>query len=74
MALEKCTPQNGALSFLPGSHRTVPIAKRFVRLPTGGTGFERLVSQESEAKAIEAAKGEYKMVECEPGVLLSKSA
>ncbi|CAE6385472.1 unnamed protein product [Rhizoctonia solani] len=38
-ALEPCTEFNGALSFLPGSHRTTPINKRFVRLPQGGTGF-----------------------------------
>jgi|ERR1700679_1795069 phytanoyl-CoA hydroxylase len=67
IALEKCTPQNGALSFLPGSHKTTPIAKRFVRLPGGGTGFERLISPQDEAKAGESRKGEYIMAECEPG-------
>ncbi|KAI9461227.1 phytanoyl-CoA dioxygenase [Lactarius psammicola] len=43
IALEKCTSENGALSFLPGSHRTASIVKRFVRLPSGGTGFEQLL-------------------------------
>ncbi|PAV18632.1 phytanoyl- dioxygenase [Pyrrhoderma noxium] len=42
-ALEKCTSENGALSFLPGSHKTAPITKRFIRLPQGGTGFEELI-------------------------------
>lgn len=41
-ALESCTESNGALSFLPGSHRHNPISKRFVRLPEGGTGFEEI--------------------------------
>ncbi|KAH7927493.1 phytanoyl-CoA dioxygenase [Leucogyrophana mollusca] len=42
IALEKCTHLNGALSFLPGSHLTTPITKRFVRTTGGGTGFEHL--------------------------------
>jgi ectoine hydroxylase-related dioxygenase (phytanoyl-CoA dioxygenase family) len=67
--LEKCTPQNGALSFLPGSHNTAPISKRFVRLPGGGTGFERLLPLEAEVKASGESKGEYLMVECAPGAL-----
>ncbi|QRV96603.1 phytanoyl-CoA dioxygenase [Ceratobasidium sp. AG-Ba] len=41
-ALEQCTESNGALSFLPGSHRHTPINKRFVRMPEGGTGFEEI--------------------------------
>ncbi|KAF7983775.1 hypothetical protein HWV62_18982 [Athelia sp. TMB] len=70
IALEKCTPQNGALSFLPGSHKTMPIVKRFVRLPGGNTGFERLLSPEEEQKALDECKGEYMMEECEPGDLV----
>ena len=69
IALEHCTAQNGALSFLPSSHNTALISKRFVRLPGGGTGFERLLSPEAEAKASEESKGEYLMVECAPGLL-----
>ncbi|KAG8891599.1 hypothetical protein FRB99_003458, partial [Tulasnella sp. 403] len=42
-ALEDCTPENGALSFLPGSHLTYPIKSRFVRLKEGGTGVEQLL-------------------------------
>ncbi|TFK44201.1 phytanoyl-CoA dioxygenase [Crucibulum laeve] len=73
IALEKCTSTNGALSFLPGSHITSPITKRFVRLPTGGTGFESLVGEEEEErirKESERRKGEYILEECEPGTLV----
>jgi len=70
IALEKCTPHNGALSFLPGSHKTAPIAKRFVRVPGGGTGFERLLSPQAEAEANAASKDEYLIVECAPGDLV----
>ncbi|KAI5814780.1 hypothetical protein BZA77DRAFT_371332, partial [Pyronema omphalodes] len=41
-ALEDCTSSNGCLSFAPGSHKRVPIKKRFLRLPEGGTTFEDL--------------------------------
>ncbi|TFY66842.1 hypothetical protein EVG20_g4252 [Dentipellis fragilis] len=67
-ALEKCTPENGALSFLPGSHLTTPIAKRFVRLPSGGTGFEELVPPEEVAAATPS--GKYILAECGPGDLV----
>ncbi|KAF8893401.1 phytanoyl-CoA dioxygenase [Infundibulicybe gibba] len=70
IALEKCTPENGALSFLPGSHLTTPIIKRFVRLPGGGTGFERLVSQEVEKTVSEEQKGKYILEACSPGDLV----
>ncbi|ORZ29600.1 phytanoyl-CoA dioxygenase [Catenaria anguillulae PL171] len=42
-ALEDCTLQNGCLTFVPGSHKTTPITRRFVRVhPSGegGTTFE----------------------------------
>lgn len=39
--LEDCTLENGYLSFVPGSHKSVPITKRFVRNSNGkGTKFE----------------------------------
>jgi phytanoyl-CoA hydroxylase len=41
-ALEDTTQENGCLSFAPGSHKRVPIKKRFVRTADGGTGFEDL--------------------------------
>jgi len=65
--LEKCTAENGALSFLPGSHLTTPITKRFVRMPTGGTGFEHLPVPTKEAPP---STGEYVLECCEPGDLV----
>ncbi|KAL0574705.1 hypothetical protein V5O48_007263 [Marasmius crinis-equi] len=70
IALERCTPENGALSFLPGSHLTAPITKRFVRLPTGGTGFETLATPELEAQYAAASEGKYILEACAPGDLV----
>ncbi|KAJ7218097.1 phytanoyl-CoA dioxygenase, partial [Mycena pura] len=73
IALEQCTATNGALSFLPGSHLTVPVTKRFVRLPGGGTGFESLVTPEvakEVAAQCEAARDSYILETCEPGDLV----
>lgn len=39
-ALEDARPDNGCLSFVPGSHKSAAIKKRFVRVKQGGTGFE----------------------------------
>ncbi|KAH9994972.1 hypothetical protein BJV74DRAFT_344307 [Russula compacta] len=65
-ALEQCTRENGALSFLPGSHLTAPITKRFVRLPSGGTGFEQLL----DPNQVPTPMGEYVLEECNPGDLV----
>ncbi|KAJ2773469.1 hypothetical protein IWQ57_001281 [Coemansia nantahalensis] len=35
IALEDCTLHNGCLEYVPGSHRTAPIARRFVRARSG---------------------------------------
>ncbi|KAG6811142.1 hypothetical protein H0H92_008797 [Tricholoma furcatifolium] len=67
IALEKCTPENGALSFLPGSHLTAPITKRFVRLPDGGTGFEELIPAGIE---LPPHNGKYILEACNPGDLV----
>ncbi|ODV87016.1 hypothetical protein CANARDRAFT_121886 [[Candida] arabinofermentans NRRL YB-2248] len=37
-ALEKCTLNNGCLSYIPGSHKTNPIKKRFVKDTSKGKG------------------------------------
>jgi len=66
IALEQCTRENGALSFLPGSHLTAPITKRFVRLPGGGMGFEQLL----DPNQVSAPVGEYILEECNPGDLV----
>ncbi|KAI9442418.1 phytanoyl-CoA dioxygenase [Lactarius indigo] len=62
IALEKCTSENGAMSFLPGSHLTASIVKRFVRLPSGGTGFEQLL----DPSHVSTPTGRYVLEECNP--------
>ncbi|CAE6518630.1 unnamed protein product [Rhizoctonia solani] len=79
-ALEPCTEFNGALSFLPGSHRTNPINKRFVRLPEGGTGFidiEKPVTpldlqkkQPERSVDSNATGGDYILETCDAGTLV----
>jgi len=64
-ALEDCTAENGGLSFLPGSHKTTPISKRFVRLPEGGTGFEPIIKD-----PLPVSSGEYKLEPCKSGTLV----
>lgn len=71
-ALEQCTPENGALSFLPGSHLVTPIKKRFVRLPEGGTGFEALPVPDNLPPS--SISSEYKQEPCEAGERSSKSS
>lgn len=80
--LERCTSSNGALSFLPGSHLTTPITKRFVRLATGGTGFQSISTPASPKLDVEGASEQpvsmepnlsernYTMEVCEPGDLV----
>jgi len=67
--LEQCTHENGALSFLPGSHLTFPIIKRFVRMPGGGTGFESFLSADELAR-LQKPQGEYVLETCMPGDLV----
>jgi len=70
-ALEECTEENGALSFLPGSHLTSPITKRFVRLSNGGTGFEPLNStSSSSAPHAPVSSDDYVMTPCQAGDLV----
>lgn len=64
--LEKCTPENGALSFLPGSQKTTPITKRFVRLPGGGTGMEYLDVPPEQVPKVDSSQ--YVLQECQPGM------
>lgn len=54
IALEDSTLDNGCLSFVPGSHRNVPLRSRFVRMPQGGTGFIDLESPSSYDPKIES--------------------
>ncbi|KDN38474.1 hypothetical protein RSAG8_09459, partial [Rhizoctonia solani AG-8 WAC10335] len=66
-ALEPCTEFNGALSFLPGSHRTNPINKRFVRLPEGGTGFIDIEKPSIPGREV---AGDYILETCDAGTLV----
>lgn len=80
--LERCTSSNGALSFLPGSHLTTPITKRFVRLAAGGTGFQSILTPASPKLDVQGASEQpvsmesnlsernYTMEVCEPGDLV----
>lgn len=62
-ALEDCTTENGCLYFLPGSHKTAPIDRRFVRAPQGGVTFigaeELKVEDESRFVKAEVKAGMY---------------
>lgn len=69
IALEDCTVRNGCLSYLPGSHLTSPIRKRFVKLPEGGTGFIRLPEAGSQGDYPNNDEG-YEMLECPRGSLI----
>ena len=64
-ALEDCTRTNGCLSFVPGSHKTSPIVKRFVRMKQG-TGFISIGEDFEEPE-----EEEFKIEECKAGKLLS---
>ena len=75
-ALEDATVENGCLSFLPGSHKSAGIGKRFVRKKDGrGTEFieneERKfpIGKEFGAGSVEAG-GEYKLGEVKAGTLV----
>ena len=60
-ALEDCTRTNGCLSFVPGSHKTHPITKRFVRQEQG-TGFIDIAPEFQEPD-----ESEFKVEECPAG-------
>ncbi|KAI9461425.1 hypothetical protein HD554DRAFT_2291357, partial [Boletus coccyginus] len=69
--LERCTPSNGALSFVPGSHLTTSITKRFIRKPGGGTGFEeKLPSLPNLTSDSASVTKSYVLLTCEPGDLV----
>jgi hypothetical protein len=53
---------NGCLSFVPGSHKTHSIAKRFVRMDGGGTGFIEIGKEKEEPDA-----SAFKVEECPAG-------
>jgi phytanoyl-CoA hydroxylase len=73
-ALEDATVENGCLGFLPGSHRTAAVEKRFVRRVSGqGTKFidnEGMRFPEGERYGKGGVDGEYKIREVKAGTLV----
>lgn len=75
-ALEDATVENGCLSFLPGSHKTAAVAKRFVRKSNGqGTEFiendgAKFPGEFAEEKGGKGEEGEYVLGEVKAGTLV----
>ncbi|WRT70240.1 uncharacterized protein IL334_007235 [Kwoniella shivajii] len=70
IALEDCTPSNGCLSFLPGSHKAARIASRFVRDPSGkGTTFTDVPGIEKNQENWDEMEG-WKEASCPAGTLV----
>jgi len=67
--LERCTADNGALSFLPGSHKTNVITRRLVRKEGGGTGYEDIPGAK-QFSGDGTTSSSYQLVPCEPGDLV----
>lgn len=68
LALDDCTRGNGCLAYNPGTHKTVPISKRFVRLNggKGGCGFKNVLKD--PVSVDDPAR--YRLVECPAGSLV----
>ncbi|PSS27526.1 hypothetical protein M430DRAFT_93902 [Amorphotheca resinae ATCC 22711] len=73
-ALEDATVENGCLSFLPGSHRTAEVGKRFVRKRDGkGTEFVENEGRRfplGKEYGVGSVEGEYKLGEVKAGSLV----
>lgn len=70
-ALEDCTKENGCLSYNPGSHRTFPITKRFVKVNEGKDGCNFVdVEYDTSTDLPEDKEEDYKVVECKAGSLI----
>lgn len=68
-ALEDCTRENGCLSYNPGTHKTVPVTKRFVKIDKGRKGCN-FIPVEHEEATQEDRDEDYKLVECKAGSLI----
>ncbi|KAK4686491.1 phytanoyl-CoA hydroxylase, partial [Tremellales sp. Uapishka_1] len=72
VALEDCTPQNGCLSFLPGSHRLSRTSSRFVRQAKDGgvgTGFEDVPGVQPNTEKWDEMEG-WRQEPCPAGTLV----
>lgn len=68
IALEDCDENNGCLSYLPGSHKTVPIQKRFVKKKEGGTGF--IYFNDEQRDEYDNNEEDYVKIKCRKGSLI----
>lgn len=66
-ALEDCTPQNGCLSFVPGSHKVNVINKRLERVEGGGTKIVPVPEVEGCGVDWDAEGVDWKVEECKAG-------
>ncbi|CDK28401.1 unnamed protein product [Kuraishia capsulata CBS 1993] len=74
-ALEDCTLENGCLSYVPGSHFTAPIVRRFVSGPAGTKFINPNTGQEWEGfteqeQAVRENESLFKTVEIPAGTLV----
>lgn len=69
-ALEDCTEENGCLKYNPGTHKTVPITKRFVKIDGGNKGCNFIDVEHSDTEIPEDREEDYKLVECKAGSLI----
>lgn len=70
-ALEDCTRENGCLSYNPGTHKTFPITKRFVKINGGQRGTNFIPVDYDKSKPIpQDNPDDYKLVECKAGSLI----
>ncbi|KAK4706096.1 phytanoyl-CoA hydroxylase, partial [Phenoliferia sp. Uapishka_3] len=68
-ALEDCTPENGCLSFVPGSHKHNPISKRLERVRGGGTAIKPIPGVVND-KDWDAEGVDWRVAECKVGDLV----
>lgn len=68
-ALEDCTKDNGCLSYNPGTHKTVPVTKRFVKVDQGAKGCNFIPVEHGEVTQVDKEE-DYKPVECKAGSLI----
>lgn len=68
IALEDCTIDNGCLSYNPGTHKTVPLTKRFVKVDGGKRGCNFIDLPHGPVPEDHAE--DYRYVECKAGSLV----